>query len=344
MSGTGGVILLYHRVVELPTDPQRLCVSPARLQAQLKVMNDIARPISLDQMAKASAAGEPLPDRSVGVTFDDGYWDNLHNAKPLLTAAQVPATVFATAGHTGTMREFFWDELDRILLQPNQLPGKLALTTIDYAADLGDADNYGPADFERHSSWNIVAKVDPTPRQKIYRELCTIVVALGVAMRARVMEEFRRWAGVTDQGRPSHRMMTVAELKELADGPLVRVGGHTRYHPRLSVEDSATQSEEVRATVDGMAGQGATGDILGDAPGFSYPFGGRRDYSPDTVQRVKEAGYAYACSNFNGQVTKETDRFQLPRFIVRDWDGDEFAQRLESFFNWQPSAPAKAPT
>ena len=51
------------------------------------------------------------------VTFDDGYADNLWNAKPLLERYDVPAAVFVTTGYAGQDREFWWDELETLLLE-----------------------------------------------------------------------------------------------------------------------------------------------------------------------------------------------------------------------------------
>ena len=77
--------------------------------------------------------------RPLVVTFDDGYADNLYNAKPLLERYEIPATIFLTSGCIGQNREFWWDELDRMLLQPKTLPRALHLnidgTTHDW--DLG---------------------------------------------------------------------------------------------------------------------------------------------------------------------------------------------------------------
>src|SRR5258707_14171950 len=121
---TGPLILLYHRVNTLDTDPQLLAVSPEPFAAHLDVLQEIARPMPLRDLVAAARAGEDLRD-AVAITFDDGYEDNLLTARPILQQQGVPATIFvATAGLT-SRQEFFWDDLDRIFLQPNRLPKTL---------------------------------------------------------------------------------------------------------------------------------------------------------------------------------------------------------------------------
>jgi peptidoglycan/xylan/chitin deacetylase (PgdA/CDA1 family) len=73
-------------------------------------------------------------------------------------------------------------------------------------------------------------------------------------------------------------------------------------------------------------------EILGQSPAsFAYPFGGRQHYTEETVVAVRQAGFDWACSNFAGIVRSGTSRWQLPRFLVRDWDGDEFARNLKAW-------------
>ena len=69
---------------------------------------------------------------------------------------------------------------------------------------------------------------------------------------------------------------------------------------------------------------------------FAYPYGSPWDVSRTTVLLAREAGFATACANTPGPVDTESDLFWLPRCLVRDWDGAEFARRLRTFF--QPRA------
>src|SRR5918994_1325565 len=118
------VILGYHRVADGP-DPYRLGVSPARFAEQLAVLARMAHPLSMDEVPDLLARGR-LPKRSVVVTFDDGYADVLHRAKPLLAQFGIPATVFVISGAFG--RELWWDRLDRVASTAANLDGQLTLT------------------------------------------------------------------------------------------------------------------------------------------------------------------------------------------------------------------------
>ena len=94
------LILLYHRIVNLPTDPQLLAVTPQHFTEHLEILGSHAYPIPLRQLVKGLKEGD-IPKRGVVVTFDDGYADNLENAKPLLERFGIPATFFISAGAIG---------------------------------------------------------------------------------------------------------------------------------------------------------------------------------------------------------------------------------------------------
>jgi len=150
------LILMYHRVTELPNDPYLLAVTPKHFAEQLEVIRRYGVPMPLRQMVEALQNGK-VPKRAVVVTFDDGYADNLHQAKPLLERYEIPATVFVTAGQVGSRREFWWDELDRLLLQAGTLPARLQLNLNGnaYERELGEASTYTEEDCRRYRDWHI---------------------------------------------------------------------------------------------------------------------------------------------------------------------------------------------
>ena len=107
------LILMYHRVAADPIDPWALAVMPSHFAEQVEVLRSTRLPLPLEEFVRRLEA-DKLPDNAVAVTFDDGYLDNLTNAKPLLSAAGVPATVFIATSYLG--EQFWWDELARLLL------------------------------------------------------------------------------------------------------------------------------------------------------------------------------------------------------------------------------------
>src|SRR5215831_13125303 len=77
------LILLYHRVSDLPSDPHLLSVTTAHFAEHLSMLRRYTCPMPLRDIVRGLRDNN-VPRRAVVVTFDDGYADNLHNAKPLL--------------------------------------------------------------------------------------------------------------------------------------------------------------------------------------------------------------------------------------------------------------------
>lgn len=97
------VVLMYHQV-GLPLSPQeeRFCTRPQDFALQMQWLVDAGyRGVSLDAVLEYMAGGEPLPEQSVHVTFDDGFVGVLEHALPTLKTLGLPATLFALSGRSG---------------------------------------------------------------------------------------------------------------------------------------------------------------------------------------------------------------------------------------------------
>jgi peptidoglycan/xylan/chitin deacetylase (PgdA/CDA1 family) len=315
---------MYHRVTALSNDPYLLAVTPKHFAQQLEVIRRYGVPMRLGQLVEALQDGK-VPKRAVVVTFDDGYADNLYNAKPLLERYDIPATVFVTTGHLGHPHEFWWDELDRLLLQPGTLQDLpiLNLNGQTWQSELGDTATYTTADYARHRDWHIEQQDDPTPRHRLFRSLYQRLHALTEADRQLLLGELRTSAGAEPIGRPTHRTFSHDEVARLAEGDLVEIGAHGVTHAALAALSVGLQREEIRrsrAHLEEMLNRPVTS--------FAYPHG---SYTSETLAVVRETGFSSACSSDTSVLRQGTDAFQLPRICVRDWDSETFARWLRGW-------------
>ena len=295
----------------------------------MEVLRDCGIPMSLPEMMSARL-DRRLPHGAIAVTFDDGYADTLDCGEPLLARRDVPATVFVTTSYVGGEREFWWDDLERLLLLPLRLPETLRLrigqTVHEWRLDEAaiDADDAS----RQHRAWTVECQADPSPRHRAYRDLCGLLRTMAGGERCAALDELTRLAGATPTGRPTHRPVSPERLARVSEGGLMEVGAHATTHVALSALSEAAQRSEIADS------RARLQEITGREPaGFAYPFGGRADYTRTTAALVREAGFAFACANIPAVVRQGSDCFQLPRILVRDWDGDTLAATLRQWFH-----------
>ena len=207
----GALILGYHRISQTSGnvgDVYKDNVSAENFAEQLEVLSKFTHPLSLSNLVQHLQAGS-LPPKSVALTFDDGYADNLYVARPLLEKYEIPATIFICTGYAGG--EFWWDELDRLIISSTADLGALHLQV-------------GESRFQ----WDQPAISPGTEspektslRRQFRDELYRFLLKFDVEDQSQAMQVIRRWSGLWPDESFAHRAMNHAELLQLARDGLV---------------------------------------------------------------------------------------------------------------------------
>ena len=94
-------ILMYHHLSEDVTNSEM--VSPEQFEAQIRALSEAGYTgVSFDELQAYVLRGEPLPEKPVVITFDDGYRSNYTLAYPILQKYGMKATIFAIGVSFGT--------------------------------------------------------------------------------------------------------------------------------------------------------------------------------------------------------------------------------------------------
>lgn len=315
-------ILAYHRVTSLDCDPQLLSCSPENFSRHLDILRQFFDVIPLSRVA-AWLAQSRIPRKAIVVTFDDGYADNYTEALPLLEQYSIPATVFVTSGHVGQNTEFWWDELERLILRASTLPETLDIT-ID-GVDFHHAMKNNPTNPT--ISWNVTQQPQ-TSQHNWYLILHRLLRSMTHTEQQTVLTELKNWAHTSTPPRRSHRSLTRHELRNLAAHNLIEIGSHTQTHPVLSERTCAQLKREIAQSKEDL-------QYLSGKPvtSFCYPFGSQKDIGQISPQIVRDSAYETAVGTFGQLVTKRTSPFLYPRLLVRNWNAAHFHRTLNSFLH-----------
>ena len=288
----GPAVLLYHRVADDPFDPWALAVSPTHFADQMEWLAKHRTILPLTEFARRKRGGA-LAANAVAITFDDGYACNAHVAAPVLQRLGIPATIFLPAEIIEAGRQFWWDELQDIVIDnpasTSQLDGEAVAIGTKSETD-GDWSPGAPPGTDRQRGF-----------LKIWARLRTRSSS-GLASALRELRGDRET--LSDQ--PLKRPMTVQEIRSVAFP--VEFGSHALTHRSLPALDAADRAGEISKSPDRCEA------LAGYRPrSFAYPFG---DADADSVRLVEEAGFECACITGERNVSPRSNVYALPRIGI----------------------------
>jgi len=264
-----GSCLLYHRITpgsQASCDnhyPSRgLAVSEETFEEQISFLKQNYNCLDISTAVELLSKGK-LPKRTVIITFDDGYRDNLTLGLPVLEKYGVPATIYITTGFIDRTANLWWLEQEYIVHRLTQL--KFELGGSFYHWNLKRLEGKYQAISELNKAFR---KMDLESQNKHL-----------VRLRNTIPEKYSYDDIVLDW----------SEVLSLDKHPLITIGAHTVNHPalsRLSDEHMKKEMLESKQTLEDKLGH--------SVEHFAYPYGLPQDAHEREYRAAKEVGFKSA--------------------------------------------------
>lgn len=93
-------VICYHSINKDPSGKSPIIISPEKFRQHLKAIKDNGyTTLTMAQFNDYILGDKPIPEKSVLLTFDDGYMDNYTNAFPILKEFNMNATIFVISSY-----------------------------------------------------------------------------------------------------------------------------------------------------------------------------------------------------------------------------------------------------
>jgi peptidoglycan/xylan/chitin deacetylase (PgdA/CDA1 family) len=319
------IVLCYHRIAEVGVDPWDLVVTARNFEAQLQVLSNHFNVVGIPDLLNNFQ--DVVKRKTVCISFDDGYRDNFITARPLLKKYAIPATFFISSGYIDSGQLFWWDQLADLLLTSQQLPFGLSLRIGNEQYSFSFERNSSLSDQERNEicQWR-PPQNPPNRRCDVFLKLWTLLRPLEVSEQKSLVQQLMEAIEPNSLPAAAERHpMTESELVEMGDDSLFTIGLHTENHAALGLHAPSFQEREVlqnRRHLESMTGRKA--DII------SFPYG---SYNGDSLELAEKLSLSGCFTSKRSLIFRQTNHYQLGRYPVKNWSGEEFKAKLDHWFS-----------
>lgn len=291
-------VLMVHGVIDdrdlLAWRPLRSYLPQEEFERYIKFLSRHFNFISIEQAKNIINGSAPGVKNAMVISFDDGYFNNINYALPILKKYGIPAVFFPTVKHLSNKTPYWFDRLDYAVqknirtITPVRVEGLEVIVNPENCQTLAKS-------ISKLVKAILYAYKDDTKNSGAIEK---ILVEIESIENKSLLDDY--------ESDKCCRVMTLEELVEVSSEPLITIGSHTLDHVRLTAiaEDQAhLQLQSSRLFIEQHTDQIC--DVL------CYPNG---DYSQKLLAIVKSCGYSLALTSDEGTNKPGVNPLQLNRF------------------------------
>jgi len=320
----GSLILCYHHI----NYGER--ITPEDFEENLKILKDAGfKPIKLKEIYEFLENDESPPEKTVHITFDDGYADNYLYAYPILKKYGFFATIFVIASKvTEGLKRATYDQLVgmNIADQVKELEEKSRFVSWEELTEMVESGIFevGSHSLNHRACFccNKVHKFNPDNSYEWFIDLtndrrlgvpiyekkwdcATLCMKDDLGLRDYLANYVKEHGGVLFFKRPNAQKILMKEFKRYIKKYGVKFSFETREEKLKRVEREIKESKRI---IEEKLGQ--------KVDFFCYPWG---DYDVDVIYELQRQSYKAGLTLNVGLVENDTYPFLFPRVEVRSF-------------------------
>ncbi|MDI5920856.1 polysaccharide deacetylase family protein [Halomonas sp. LR5S13] len=257
--------------------------------------------ISLDTLVECLEQGKPPPHRSVVLTLDDGFRDNLETAFPILESYRIPATIFVVTRSLAN-GELPWSERLGTLLQRTREPRVAHPKLAEVCFPLGQ----------------------PRQRREAYSRIKDSIAHLTRGERDAFLEDLAEQLEVSQ---PRNRMLTWEEARFLMSRG-IDIGGHSYSHALLGRVSGREARHEIERCKSDLCRH-----LSLKAPHFCFPGGSQNDAVRQIVRSTGFRSFFRSSSGLRYNEPSSVTPFSMSRVGLPNAPAYHLEAELDSGFH-----------
>ena len=293
-----GCVLMFHHVKPLNKSNLRnndhLNVSPGFFDQLLSEVNNLGFAfVSMSELSELLKRKKNVK-KVAALTFDDGYLDNVTNALPILKSHNAPATIYVATGLVSGDVLPWWDLLENYIVQNEKI-----------------SDCRG----------NMIECKTANEKESVFLQIRQ-------SMQIMSPEDIRKFfidRNIADDSMSEFgpkQMLSLEQIESFSKSDLITFGSHTHTHTACGKMEYEIFEKELKKSSDIL--RSANVDIRH----FAYPYGDDVLSDKEIENILKSNGIESCVTTFPGLVTRETDRYFIPRYFVSEYDCFSLKKRL----------------
>ncbi len=280
----GAVVLMYHSVADTGKaawlDPHNH-ISPELFEQQMCFLAKHRKVVSLSDLYASLCKGKRIDEKTVVITFDDGYLDNLEIAAPIIKKYELSATLFLPTRYIDNALPQWIDRLYSSFKFRN-----CNILTLDDGSifDLSDANAFNNA----------------------YQKITSVLFSLSLSNRENLLSEIeKKLQSKTDIPRLTMNWDDVRLL--ISEYDCFELGSHTLEHTDMTTVSEEEGRQELQGSFSRIFEETKREPVA-----LSFPYGRSGEALTEIAEQV---GYkmAFGACGHNVSLSNSSDLFDIQR-------------------------------